>query len=118
MPKLQEQVLAVIQKVAPKIVTFKWRSPKWRQVRKAYLADHPRCECCNAERKIEVHHIRPFHIFPNLELRKFNLISLCDDRCHLVVGHLGSYKSFNHTVRADSRYILKKVFNRTGGQDD
>jgi hypothetical protein len=45
----------------------------------------------------------PFHVAPELELEDNNLIALCR-RCHLFVGHLGSWSRVNVSVLADSRY--------------
>jgi hypothetical protein len=39
-------------------------------------------------------------LHPDLELDPANLITLCD-RCHLFVGHLGLWASYNPTCRAD-----------------
>ena len=82
------------------------RSSKWRKVRKAYLADHPRCELCETRGKAEVHHKIPFHLAPDLELDPDNLITLCENKkfginCHLLVGHLGNYRRTNTVVDAD-----------------
>ena len=108
---MQEQILKIVRKVFPQVVTFKWRSPKWGGVRKEYLKKYPKCACCNSIKRLNVHHIRPFHLFPDLELVLENLISLCKN-CHIVVGHLDNWASFNITVRTDAAYMNKKVRRR------
>ena len=85
------------------------RSPKWSRVRAAHLKDNPTCAVCGTKHKIEVHHILPFHLFPEQELNPANLITLCENSdygiiCHLLVGHLGDYKNLNRNVREDAVY--------------
>ncbi|MCE5268517.1 MAG: HNH endonuclease [Planctomycetaceae bacterium] len=84
------------------------RSGRWPEVRKAYLADHPSCEACGCGEKCDVHHIRPFHAYPALELEPSNLIALCP-RCHLVFGHLGDWHAWNPCVREDAARHLRRV---------
>jgi hypothetical protein len=51
---------------------------------------------------LQVHHIKPFHLHPNLELDPRNLITLCElpgrDH-HLLIGHLDEWESYNVNVR-------------------
>ena len=84
------------------------RSPKWESVRKAHLKDHPKCEVCEGTKQLNVHHIKPFHLHPELELEPTNLITLCEClsygvNCHLLVGHLGNYKNVNPSSVEDSK---------------
>ena len=93
------------------------RSKEWPKVRKEHLKNNPVCACCGGTRKLEVHHIHPFHLKPELELDPTNLITLCEDAssgiiCHLCIGHLGSYKSFNEDVVSDSKILGGKLANR------
>lgn len=97
------------------------RSPLWRQVRRDHLDLNPVCEVCGGDRKLEVHHIEPFHIRPDLELNPVNLITLCESGkgglvCHLAVGHLGNYRSWNRNVKTDTREWFKKIRERPGGR--
>ncbi len=94
----------------------KKRSSKWRKVRNAYKKKNPKCALCKGKVKVEIHHKKPFHLFPELELVKNNLISLCESgkygiTCHQLVGHLGNYKRYNPNVEIDViiwNYKLKK----------
>lgn len=104
------------------------RSGKWPTVRKHFLEEHPVCESCGASDFLNVHHIQPFHVHPELELSTENLIVLCTgDRaaggdsndpnsssynCHFRIGHdpdgpdgpRGSnWKLSNPNVRSDAR---------------
>lgn len=93
------------------------RSSHWPTVRKQHLAFHPTCELCGGSAKLEVHHIRPFHLHPDLELEPSNLITLCEAdkdgvNCHLLFGHLGNFKSFNVEVITDSTHWSEKIKHR------
>ncbi len=89
------------------------RSSEWPKVRKEYLNEHPICECCGGTKKLEVHHKKPFHLFPELELERDNLMTLCTKRgCHLAMGHLYSYRSYNPNIDEDVRIWNEKVKNR------
>ena len=89
------------------------RSSRWYKVRNEHLKEHPYCECCGGKEKIEVHHIKPFHLWPELELQKNNLMTLCERRkCHITFGHLFNYQSFNLSVETDVSEFNKKVRDR------
>jgi len=97
------------------------RSDKWPRIRKAHLAKSPTCAVCGGSKKLEVHHIRPFHLHPDLELEDSNLITLCENKadgvnCHLLFGHLGNFKSFNTNVRRDAALWDKKITHRPKGE--
>jgi len=82
------------------------RSSKWNWVRKQHLKKFPLCAVCNGKNKLEVHHIKPYHEYPELELNTDNLITLCESKsygviCHLFFGHLGNYKKINPNVIKD-----------------
>ena len=93
------------------------RSSHWPTVRKHHLEMHPTCAVCGGKDKLEVHHQKPYHLHPELELDPDNLITLCESKangvnCHLLFGHLGNYKSFNVDVRALAADWLKRIANR------
>src|SRR6185369_3917691 len=72
------------------------RSPKWRTVEKAQLVAHPTCAACGGTIRLNVHHIKPYHLFPELELEPTNLITLCMGpmECHLRLGHGGLFRAY------------------------
>jgi hypothetical protein len=93
------------------------RSPLWPKIREEHLENHPTCEACGGTAKINVHHVVPSHLRPDLELDESNLITLCESRsygveCHRTFGHLGSYFSWNVDVRTDAPTWLNKFKNR------
>ena len=80
----------------------KLRSPEWEGVEKKHLLEEPKCQWCGGTTDLQVHHMQPFHLHPELELDDSNLITLCEDSatdCHLRNGHLGNWKSFNPDIR-------------------
>lgn len=91
------------------------RSPKWPTFRKKFLAGKV-CAVCGAKKKLEAHHVMPFHLDQSLELDEKNLIPLCESskavNCHLFFGHLGNFKSFNVEVHKDAEEFRKKVIGR------
>lgn len=88
------------------------RSSVWVKVRKEHIKNNPTCAACGRNKKIEVHHIKPFHLYPELELDPDNLISLCDDPCHFIFGHLMNYRSWNINVVDDCKKYHEKIQNR------
>jgi 5-methylcytosine-specific restriction protein A len=87
------------------------RSPRWSAVRGAHLKRNPTCAACGTKEKLEVHHVHPFHLFPNLELEPSNLLTLCETggNCHIMLGHLKHWKSYNLGVRKDAEVLLQKI---------
>jgi 5-methylcytosine-specific restriction protein A len=89
------------------------RSNLWPSVRKEYLSHNPVCEMCGGKKRLNVHHKKPFHLHPDLELNPKNLITLCEANpevnCHLFIGHLGNFKGFNPVVVKDAALWKKKM---------
>ena len=79
------------------------RSPLWDDVRDEHIRLHPTCEACGGENGVQAHHVKPYHLFPAMELDPTNLITLCTGRsscnCHLTFGHLGNWSHWNPRVR-------------------
>lgn len=73
------------------------RSPEWPKARAAHLKVQPTCQVCGGTSKLNVHHIRPFHLHPELELDPNNLITLCTGNktinCHLRFGHWDNFRT-------------------------
>jgi len=86
------------------------RSGKWPKVMHAHLAKHPECAVCGRKDKVNVHHQLPYHLYPEFELRANNLVTLCIEPhdCHLLWGHLGDFKGYNPTIRADAEIFRFK----------
>ena len=96
------------------------RSPRWDNVRNQHLKNNPACVACGRTERLQVHHIRPFHLFPELELDPSNLITLCEmfvndgdntnDNHHLHLGHKGDFHKNNQKVLNDvNRYRVENA---------
>lgn len=90
------------------------RSPKWASFRRKFLAQHKAkglgCEACGAKIGLQLHHVRPFHTIPSLELDPRNMLVLCmfvgGLECHEMIGH--SRRGFSW-VNPDSRQDAQEL---------
>ena len=88
------------------------RALEWRRIRKEHLKLFNECYVCRKKTKLQVHHIIPFNIAPDLELNPDNLITLCTNKpvnCHILYGHLGNYQDTNMTCVDDAVYWRRKL---------
>jgi 5-methylcytosine-specific restriction protein A len=101
--------------VKGKASLFRPRSSKWPSLRKHFLETHPECAACGSKEFLEVHHVKSFHLNPDLELDPNNLIVLCDkpgpDNHHLKIGHLNNFKQENPNVRSDAKKFKEYLKN-------
>lgn len=108
-----KKILDALQGKAPR---GSRRSGSWPKVRGAFLEGNPTCAVCGGKTRLEVHHKTPFYLAPALELEPSNLITLCEGskllNCHLLVGHLGHFRSFNVEVEVDASLWNKKISSR------
>jgi 5-methylcytosine-specific restriction enzyme A len=91
------------------------RSPLWSKLRIRFIMASPFCAACGSREMLTAHHIKPFHLFPELELDPANLIVLCERKslnCHLLFGHLMLWESFNSSVIRDAKAWKKKIAKR------
>lgn len=88
------------------------RSSHWPTVQKHFLAKHPVCAICNSITNLNVHHKKPFHLHPELELDESNLITLCmsEMACHLMIGHGDNFKAYNPEVVVDVDILHKDIY--------
>lgn len=91
-----------------------YRSGSWSRVRRSYLRINSTCEACGRRYHLIAHHIIPSAVDPSLLLIPSNLITLCDpgthDRgCHLSIGHLGNFNTYNPHVREDAANQLARL---------
>lgn len=77
------------------------RHPRWPEAARAFVRRNPFCAVCRTKSDLQVHHELPFHLFPAREMDESLWHVLCR-RCHLFVGHLGDFRSYNPRVRADA----------------
>lgn len=95
------------------------RSSEWKKKRLDWIAKNSRCVCCLKRINLNVHHIKPFHLFPELELEDSNLITLCEGgpiNCHYLAGHCGiSWTAYSQNVH-NSIHVVRNLLEtlRTG----
>lgn len=97
------------------------RSPEWDTVRKKWLKENPRCVVCDRTTKLNVHHIKPYHLYPELELDLTNFVTLCENtgiNCHFIFGHLGDWIAYNPTITEDSKQMNDKIKNRPYNKEE
>ena len=89
------------------------RSGRWPAVRREFLRNNPCCEACGTTASLHVHHVRPFYLWPELELEPHNLITLCPEH-HFFIGHdedgpwgpkKPNWKTSNRYVWRDARKV-------------
>ncbi len=94
----------------------KKRSKHWPRTRREHLRKHPKCAITGRKSNVSVHHKIPFHLRPDLELKKKNLITLSERskvlNAHLVFGHLGNFRSHNANIEQDAKFWRKKFKTR------
>lgn len=83
----------------------------WETARamKEYRRQFDACEYCGRRGRIQVHHILPVSVRPDLASDSMNLISLCAKRCHITIGHAGNYKNYveNCELLASQARVIK-----------
>lgn len=91
------------------------RSSQWPRVRALHLEREPACAACGSKEDLNVHHILPFHLHPELEADDGtngldgNLITLCR-RCHLFLGHCDSWQhGWNENAREDATLLRSRI---------
>lgn len=91
------------------------RSPKWNQFKNKWLKKNPNCIICGSTKYTIVHHIKPFHLFPQFELDESNVVTICENpkfNHHLYIAHQGNYCKYNKTLIEDIPTI-KRILGLT-----
>lgn len=83
------------------------RSPEWGTFRDRFVAENPFCAGCSKQTSLEVHHIQPFHVRPDLECSEENVVVLCRD-CHYTFGHLRDWRLANPHVLEDAEIYRRR----------
>lgn len=99
---------------------FSLTSSKWTSVRKTHLMIQPNCMAivnqsplirCGSKKNLNVHHLKPVHLFKHLEFEPSNLITLCRHH-HLTIGHdpdgkgpmTPNWRAYNKNLKQDGSY--------------
>jgi hypothetical protein len=100
------------------LITILHSDYRWRKTRKAHIQRECCCQMCGLERKLEVHHIKPWHLAPELRYEETNLITLCRE-CHYRFGHYLNWKHFNPEIRQLCTVVqqFKEKVNETSTLD-
>lgn len=99
---------------AKPVFASKPRASQWKKTRASHLEANGMCLACGGRVSLEVHHLMPYHLAPELELEPTNLITLCESasHCHWTFGHLLNWRSYNKNAKADAIAFFQKVLNR------
>lgn len=99
--------LRLVRHTVHKVTSAGKRSSQWPEVRDEFLKSNPTCAACGADKRLNVHHMKPFHLHPDLELDPSNFITLCMVLdCHLLIGHGDNFKAYNPDVKADAEAVM------------
>ena len=92
----------------------KTRSTHWPKVRNNHLKYFPACAACMSRKHLQVHHISPLHLYPELELTDKNLITLCmgSNECHFRLAHGANWEAFNPFIVAHASILLHQPMRR------
>lgn len=87
------------------------RGSEWREARSNHLLVEAFCQCCGRNNNLEVHHVIPWHIKPELRYESSNLITLCRE-CHFRFAHHSNWSDCNPSIREDcarfnQRFIVR-----------
>ena len=82
------------------------RSGKWTSFRKRHIKD--KCEVCKRTKRLELHHIVPFWVSPDIELDPLNVVTL-DRRCHFAFGHFFNWRDWNINIKTWIKDIYETI---------
>lgn len=102
-PEPEEQLA---EKAPSGIVYEGERSSGWTKVRNQFIRNHPTCAACGTTKDLNVHHIKPFSKYPELEFEKTNLITFCRYH-HYWLGHKGNWKKDNPNCKEEAQKIFE-----------
>lgn len=85
------------------------RSSKWPTVEKHFREANPTCAACGGKDRLNIHHVLPFHLFPEKELDPENLITMCMGKkeCHLRLAHGSDFRAYFPDIRKYAEQVNK-----------
>lgn len=88
------------------------RSPEWSKTKREFEKLYPKvCEFCGTTKKMNLHHLKPFNLFPDLENDFNNLLWACRD-CHFIFCHLKFWGSYDLNAKETAKWYRGKIENR------
>jgi 5-methylcytosine-specific restriction protein A len=61
-----------------------YNTARWRKLRSKILKEHPHCDKCGIDRRLEAHHVRPPRGDEELFYDENNIIVVCQS-CHRII---------------------------------
>jgi 5-methylcytosine-specific restriction endonuclease McrA len=83
------------------------RLPSVRKAMSTHRKENPRCAYCGRSEKVHVHHLVPVKARPDYAAFPWNLMTLCAKRCHITVGHMGNWKTYNKAAEEVCRITVR-----------
>lgn len=94
----------------PKAFTRPKSLYKMKKVMQEHLKKNPECAYCGRiHTKKHVHHVKPVSSFPESACDPNNLLTLCAKNCHLVIGHMGWWKTYNKQCKTICKISICKT---------
>ena len=87
------------------------RSPEWEALSRSFIKKNPFCAISGLCTNLQVHHKKPFHLYPELELVESNLVVL-NVNYHFIFGHLGDWKAWNPNIVNDIKVWSNRLKHR------
>ena len=80
---------------------------------------NPICVICGTTKSLQLHHIKPFHLHPQLELDSHNYILVCTSKyagfnCHLAAAHGSNFKLENPWIVEDAAVLHDMILKYKG----
>lgn len=88
------------------------RSGKWPALRDKWLKEHPTCCISGLKMDLEVHHVKPVHLFPDLELEWSNLRT-ASRPYHFLCGHYCNWSDWNKDFDQHAAEWLDRIRSRS-----
>jgi len=89
------------------------------KAKKAHVKKYSECAICGNRKYLEVHHIKPVHVYPHLACSETNFITLCDPKnngCHRHLGHYSNFRSKYNTHIRELSYVCRTMLENGGDE--
>lgn len=102
---------------ASRLMGSKPRGAGWEKKELETVKNHPYCALCGTKKRLQVHHKKPYHEFPELEFEDDNLIVLCQPD-HFSVGHYYNWQDYNPDVDQEVAARREKILQHRKAKHD
>ena len=91
---------------------------QWRKVHNKHISIESCCQMCDTTKELEVHHIVPWHLAPELRYDFKNLVTLCR-ACHFGFGHWRNWHGHNPEILVLCKFAqLQRSRLKLGDKDE